>query len=70
MEAFVPFTGQRAGLIDDISPAAEIVADLVREAEGALRTAFPSYLDGLASLSPWRRRPSGGWHVALQDGVV
>lgn len=40
MEAFVPFTGQSAGLIDDISSAAEIVADLVREAEGALRTAF------------------------------
>jgi nitronate monooxygenase/enoyl-[acyl-carrier protein] reductase II len=35
----VPFTGQGAGLIDDVRPAAEIVRSLVEEAEEALRRA-------------------------------
>jgi enoyl-[acyl-carrier protein] reductase II len=35
----VPFTGQTVGLIDDVAPAAEIVATLVREAEETLRRA-------------------------------
>jgi nitronate monooxygenase/enoyl-[acyl-carrier protein] reductase II len=39
MEAFVPFTGQSAGLIREVRPAAEIVLDLVREAEEALERA-------------------------------
>lgn len=41
----LPFTGQSAGLIRDIAPAAEIVARLVREAKAALdlaRSAFAS----------------------------
>jgi hypothetical protein len=39
MEAFVPFTGQSAGLIREVRPAAEIVLELVREAEDALERA-------------------------------
>lgn len=39
MEAFVPFAEQSAGLMDDMGPAAEIVAHLAREAEGAHRKA-------------------------------
>jgi enoyl-[acyl-carrier protein] reductase II len=37
-DEYLPFTGQSAGLIDDILPAAEIVSRLVAEAEEALRT--------------------------------
>jgi NAD(P)H-dependent flavin oxidoreductase YrpB (nitropropane dioxygenase family) len=33
---YLPFTGQSAGLIDDVLPAAEIVARVVAEAEAAL----------------------------------
>ena len=33
---YLPFTGQSAGLIDDVLPAAEIVARTVAEAEAAL----------------------------------
>jgi enoyl-[acyl-carrier protein] reductase II len=33
---YLPFTGQSAGLIDDVLPAAEIIARVVAEAEGAL----------------------------------
>jgi nitronate monooxygenase/enoyl-[acyl-carrier protein] reductase II len=33
----VPFTGQTAGLVDEVLPAAEIVRRLVDEAEQALR---------------------------------
>jgi enoyl-[acyl-carrier protein] reductase II len=33
---YLPFTGQSAGLIDDVLPAAEIVARIVAEAEAAL----------------------------------
>jgi enoyl-[acyl-carrier protein] reductase II len=35
----VPFTGQTAGMIREILPAGQIVHELVREAEEALRTA-------------------------------
>jgi enoyl-[acyl-carrier protein] reductase II len=37
MEEFVPFTGQTAGLIDDIMPAAELVRRMIREAEESLQ---------------------------------
>lgn len=37
MEEFVPFTGQAAGRIMDIRPAAEILRELVEAAAGALR---------------------------------
>jgi nitronate monooxygenase/enoyl-[acyl-carrier protein] reductase II len=37
MEEAVPFTGQSAGLLQEILPAAEIVHRLVAEAEAALR---------------------------------
>ena len=36
---FLPFTGQSAGLIDDVLPAAEIVARVMTEAEEALSRA-------------------------------
>jgi enoyl-[acyl-carrier protein] reductase II len=36
---FLPFTGQSAGLIDDVLPAAEIVARVMAEAEEALSRA-------------------------------
>jgi nitronate monooxygenase/enoyl-[acyl-carrier protein] reductase II len=39
MERYVPFTGQSAGLIDDVLPAAEIVEEMVRGAVAALRRA-------------------------------
>ena len=39
MEGFVPFTGQVAGRISDIRPAAEIVAEIVATAERVLRGA-------------------------------
>lgn len=39
MEDFVPFTGQAAGLIREIRSAAEVVTQLVREAEHALQRA-------------------------------
>jgi len=39
MEEFVPFTGQTAGLIGQILPAAEIVHSLIRDAEEALQRA-------------------------------
>ena len=39
LDELLPFTGQSAGLVNDIRPAAEIVAALVREAEYALRAA-------------------------------
>ena len=35
-DEYLPFTGQSAGLIDDVLPAAEIVARVVAEAEEAL----------------------------------
>jgi enoyl-[acyl-carrier protein] reductase II len=35
-DEYLPFTGQSAGLIDDVLPAAEIVARVVAEAEAAL----------------------------------
>jgi len=35
----VPFTGQTAGMIRDVLPAAEMVVRLVSEAEAALRSA-------------------------------
>jgi enoyl-[acyl-carrier protein] reductase II len=35
-DEYLPFTGQSAGLIDDVLPAAEIIARLVAEAEVAL----------------------------------
>jgi len=35
----VPFTGQSAGMIREILPAAEIVVRLIAEAEGALKRA-------------------------------
>jgi len=34
----IPLTGQSAGLIDEVLPAAEIVDRLIREAERALGT--------------------------------
>lgn len=39
MEEFVPFTGQVAGLIDDVLPAAQVVQGMVRQAEEILRRA-------------------------------
>jgi nitronate monooxygenase/enoyl-[acyl-carrier protein] reductase II len=36
---YIPFTGETAGMIGDVRPAAEIVESLVREAEEALRSA-------------------------------
>jgi nitronate monooxygenase/enoyl-[acyl-carrier protein] reductase II len=38
-DEYLPFTGQSAGLIDDVLPAAEIVARVVAEAEAALSRA-------------------------------
>jgi enoyl-[acyl-carrier protein] reductase II len=38
-DEYLPFTGQSAGLIDDVLPAAEIVARVVAEAEEALSRA-------------------------------
>jgi enoyl-[acyl-carrier protein] reductase II len=38
-DEYLPFTGQSAGLIDDVLPAAEIVARVMTEAEEALATA-------------------------------
>jgi nitronate monooxygenase/enoyl-[acyl-carrier protein] reductase II len=38
---YLPFTGQTAGVIRDVRPAAEIVATLVQGAEEALRRARP-----------------------------
>ena len=35
----LPFTGQSAGLVHDIAPAAEIMARLIEETETALRSA-------------------------------
>ena len=34
-----PFTGQTAGLVHDLPPAAEVVRRMVAEAEGALERA-------------------------------
>ena len=39
LEELLPFTGQSAGLVHEVRPAAEIVATLVREAENALEAA-------------------------------
>ncbi len=39
MEDFVPFTGQSAGMIRDVQPAARIVEELIRVAEETLRWA-------------------------------
>jgi nitronate monooxygenase/enoyl-[acyl-carrier protein] reductase II len=39
MERFVPFTGQSAGLIGEILPAAEIVRGLISQAEEILQQA-------------------------------
>ena len=38
-DELVPFTGQTAGLIHDILPAAEIVRTMITEAEQALKRA-------------------------------
>jgi enoyl-[acyl-carrier protein] reductase II len=37
---YVPFTGQSAGLVHDVRPAAEIVAEVVSDAEAALAAAI------------------------------
>jgi nitronate monooxygenase/enoyl-[acyl-carrier protein] reductase II len=34
-----PFTGQTAGLINDVPPAADIVRSIIAEAEAAIETA-------------------------------
>lgn len=39
LEELLPFTGQSAGLVNSVRPAAEIVVALVREAEAALEAA-------------------------------
>jgi enoyl-[acyl-carrier protein] reductase II len=39
MEDFVPFTGQSAGMIRDVRPAARIVEEMIRVAEETLRAA-------------------------------
>ena len=38
----LPFTGQSAGLVDDIVPAAELIHAMMREAEAAAERAMAS----------------------------
>ena len=45
----LPFTGQSTGLIHDIVPASELVARLVTEAETALRRAYASIGEAIAT---------------------
>ena len=42
----VPFTGQSAGLVHDVAPAAEIVSRLMAEAKAALTAATASLAEG------------------------
>lgn len=43
MHEVVPFTGQSAGAIDDVLPAAEIIRRFLSEAEGALQSALAQF---------------------------
>ena len=45
----VPFTGQSAGLVHDVAPAAEIVSRLMAEAKAALTAATASLAERRAS---------------------
>jgi nitronate monooxygenase/enoyl-[acyl-carrier protein] reductase II len=45
----IPMTGQTAGLIEEVLPAAEVVRNLVDEAEQALRTAQAFLVAGSGS---------------------
>ena len=53
----VPFTGQSAGLVHDVAPAAEIVSRLMAEAKAALTAATASLAEGR---SPGTARPPDG----------
>jgi nitronate monooxygenase/enoyl-[acyl-carrier protein] reductase II len=40
----VPFTGQSAGLIHEILPAAEIIRNIIKEAEETIRSASSKFI--------------------------